>query len=133
MENINLSSKKFLSVCSKVKMGEPGGGGEERWEKIGIAPHQQTLNLYYFNKYINFVIKLLSIESTFDFPYQSHIVEKEKEDKRWRFEHKKSLYVSFLIVFCPTCCNISSDLNKFFTFNDAVEYAEEQSYLTKTF
>jgi hypothetical protein len=28
--------------------------------KIGIAPHQQTLNLYYFNKYINFVIKLVS-------------------------------------------------------------------------
>jgi hypothetical protein len=33
MENINLSSKKFFYVCSKVKMGEPGGGGEERWEK----------------------------------------------------------------------------------------------------
>jgi hypothetical protein len=45
---------------------------------------------------------------------------------------KKSLYVSFLVVFCPTCCNIS-DLNKFFTFNDAVGHPEEQSYLTKTF
>jgi hypothetical protein len=45
---------------------------------------------------------------------------------------KKSLYVSFLVVFCPACCNIS-DLNKFFTLNDAVGHAEEQSYLTKTF
>jgi hypothetical protein len=26
-------SEKNLGVCSKVKMGEPGGGGEERWEK----------------------------------------------------------------------------------------------------
>jgi len=24
---------KFLKVGIKVKMGEPGGGGEERWEK----------------------------------------------------------------------------------------------------
>jgi hypothetical protein len=37
-------------------MGEPGGSGEERWEKIGIAPHQQTSHLYYFSKYINLVI-----------------------------------------------------------------------------
>ena len=44
-------------------MGEPGGGGEERWEKIGIAPHQQTLNIYYFNKYINFFIKLSYMEN----------------------------------------------------------------------
>jgi hypothetical protein len=43
-------------------MGEPGGGGEERWEKIGIAPHQQTLTIYYFNKYINFFIKILYLE-----------------------------------------------------------------------
>jgi hypothetical protein len=33
IKNINLSQKKFLKVCIKVKMGEPGGGGEERWEK----------------------------------------------------------------------------------------------------
>jgi hypothetical protein len=32
-ENINLSLEKILIVCGKVKMGEPGGGGEERWEK----------------------------------------------------------------------------------------------------
>jgi hypothetical protein len=29
----SISEKKFLKVCIKVKMGEPGGGGEERWEK----------------------------------------------------------------------------------------------------
>ncbi|MBE3138164.1 MAG: hypothetical protein IMZ43_12365 [Thermoplasmata archaeon] len=45
---------------------------------------------------------------------------------------KKSLYVSFQVIFCPACCNISSDLNKFFAVSDAGGYAEEQSYLLKT-
>lgn len=45
---------------------------------------------------------------------------------------KKSLYVSFRVIFCPACCNISSDLNKFFAVSDAGGYAEEQSYLLKT-
>jgi hypothetical protein len=31
---------------------------------------------------------------------------------------KKSLSVSFLVISCPTCCNISSDLNKFFAVSD---------------
>jgi len=29
----SISEKKFLKIGIKVKMGEPGGGGEERWEK----------------------------------------------------------------------------------------------------
>jgi hypothetical protein len=29
----SISEKIIFNVCSKVKMGEPGGGGEERWEK----------------------------------------------------------------------------------------------------
>jgi hypothetical protein len=45
---------------------------------------------------------------------------------------KKSLYVSFQVIFCPACCNISSDLNKFFAVSDASGYAEEQSSLLKT-
>jgi hypothetical protein len=45
---------------------------------------------------------------------------------------KKSLYVSFWVVFCPACCNISSDLNKFFAVSGTGVYAEEQSYLLKT-
>jgi len=45
---------------------------------------------------------------------------------------KYSLYVSFLVIFCPACCNISSDLNKFFAVSDAGGYAEELSYLLKT-
>jgi hypothetical protein len=44
---------------------------------------------------------------------------------------KKSLYVPFLVIFCPACCNISSDLNIFFAISYAGEYAEQQSYLLK--
>jgi len=44
---------------------------------------------------------------------------------------KKSVSVSFLVIFCPTCCNISSDLNKFFAVSDIDGCAEEQSYLHK--
>ena len=60
-------------------MGEPGGGGEERWEKIGIAPHQQTLNIYYFNKYINFFIKLFHWEISI----KKHITYDIKTDVNW--------------------------------------------------
>jgi hypothetical protein len=44
---------------------------------------------------------------------------------------KKSHYVAFLVIFCPTCCNISSDLNIFFPVSYAGKYAEQQSYLLK--
>jgi hypothetical protein len=44
---------------------------------------------------------------------------------------KKSFYVSFLVIFCRACCNISSDLNIFFAVSYAGEYAEQQSYLLK--
>jgi hypothetical protein len=44
---------------------------------------------------------------------------------------KKSLYVTFLSIFCPACCNISSDLNIFFAVRYVGEYTEKQSYLLK--
>jgi hypothetical protein len=92
--------------------------------KIGIAPHQQTLNLYYFNKYINFVIKLLSLETTFNYHFPGLIIEKRKV-KYEELNMKKSLYVSFQVIFCPACYNKYSYLNKFYAVSDANIYSEE--------
>lgn len=67
--------------------------------KIGIAPHHQTLNLYYFSKYINFVIKL--IQGRFEQLFVFFVIQfrKEKDEKKDKKSQGKKLIGSTLLVF----------------------------------
>jgi hypothetical protein len=100
--------------------------------KIGIAPHHQTLNLYYSSKYINFVIKLLYKHITSKSFFPSYRINGEKEDKRGGMEHKKILSIPFTGIFCFACCKFHGNLNKFFIVYSINKNVYEQKPFLKT-
>jgi len=51
-------------------------------------------------------------------------LKKESEISNGELNMKKSVSVSVLVIFCPACCNISSDVNKLFAVSDAGENSE---------